>query len=393
LRQTNARRDRNVVRNSRKEYCSFWLRRGECDYQQQGKCEPVDLSKVDMTNSKSIGCIYRHDVPIDRPTLEKLGLRDIPRWYREKHGLPSLQPPRGRSNMAQIVTGQHYQTLTTASKVLEYPSRLDSTTAASDIPPLHHPVIFREQLQVRRGSPKLEGVNQIQECNDKASLAQLNHSARKIDLLSGDLLSEYPAMNAVGSSAQLGTLANKGLPEENRLAQSQDFAFNMQSLMPGPVASHADVYTPPVKAAPGQHRPRKAHKSRQLYRRVPENATKNASSGAMPKNKRNNSAKGLREASTASKSSVESGSVAPPPPTALTKALSSTRVAATASNEALRMHSVPLTGSVAIHTAAPTQIQQATGSDKVPESVSVAREGEKGAKGREIDLFDLALEV
>ena len=53
-----------------KEYCSYWLRHGECDYAQQG-------------------CLYRHEMPLDRPTLEKLGLRDIPRWYREKHCLSS----------------------------------------------------------------------------------------------------------------------------------------------------------------------------------------------------------------------------------------------------------------------------------------------------------------
>lgn len=53
-----------------KEYCSYWLRHGECDYAQQG-------------------CLYRHEMPLDPPTLAKLGLRDIPRWYREKHGLGS----------------------------------------------------------------------------------------------------------------------------------------------------------------------------------------------------------------------------------------------------------------------------------------------------------------
>lgn len=53
-----------------KEYCSYWLRHGECDYAQQG-------------------CLYRHEMPLDPATLEKLGLRDIPRWYREKYGLGS----------------------------------------------------------------------------------------------------------------------------------------------------------------------------------------------------------------------------------------------------------------------------------------------------------------
>lgn len=54
-----------------KEFCSYWLRHGECDYAQQG-------------------CLYRHEMPLDEDTLRNLGLRDIPKWYREKHGLGSF---------------------------------------------------------------------------------------------------------------------------------------------------------------------------------------------------------------------------------------------------------------------------------------------------------------
>ncbi|RAL08109.1 uncharacterized protein BO97DRAFT_473250 [Aspergillus homomorphus CBS 101889] len=59
--------------NSKKEYCSYWIRHGECDYQQQG-------------------CLYKHEMPHDLAMLEKLGLRDIPRWYRDKYNIPSLLP-------------------------------------------------------------------------------------------------------------------------------------------------------------------------------------------------------------------------------------------------------------------------------------------------------------
>ncbi|EFQ97912.1 C-x8-C-x5-C-x3-H type zinc finger protein [Nannizzia gypsea CBS 118893] len=64
--------------SAKKEYCSFWLRHGECDYQQQG-------------------CIFKHEMPTDKPTLDKLGLRDIPRWYREKHGVKGLGGTGGRN--------------------------------------------------------------------------------------------------------------------------------------------------------------------------------------------------------------------------------------------------------------------------------------------------------
>ena len=61
-----------------KEYCSYWLRKGECDYAQQG-------------------CLYKHEMPLDRAVLERLGHRDIPKWYREKHGLGSFQAGSGVS--------------------------------------------------------------------------------------------------------------------------------------------------------------------------------------------------------------------------------------------------------------------------------------------------------
>ncbi|KAF4768272.1 hypothetical protein N7455_012386 [Penicillium solitum] len=68
--------------SSKKEYCSYWIRHGECDYSQQG-------------------CLYKHEMPTDFHTIEKLGLRDIPRWFREKHNIASLlHPSRDRPQLA-----------------------------------------------------------------------------------------------------------------------------------------------------------------------------------------------------------------------------------------------------------------------------------------------------
>lgn len=39
------------------------------------------------------GCLYRHEMPTQPEMLDKLGLRDIPRWYREKHNMPSILQP------------------------------------------------------------------------------------------------------------------------------------------------------------------------------------------------------------------------------------------------------------------------------------------------------------
>ncbi|KAL6238131.1 hypothetical protein BDW75DRAFT_228144 [Aspergillus navahoensis] len=42
--------------------------------------------------SQQVRCLYKHEMPHDRAMLEKLGLRDIPRWYRDKYNIPSLLP-------------------------------------------------------------------------------------------------------------------------------------------------------------------------------------------------------------------------------------------------------------------------------------------------------------
>ena len=49
---------------NKKEYCSHWLHRGECAYTQSG-------------------CRYKHEMPTDQETLEKCGIREIPRWFME----------------------------------------------------------------------------------------------------------------------------------------------------------------------------------------------------------------------------------------------------------------------------------------------------------------------
>ena len=53
------------IGRGKKIYCNYWLRKGECDYIQQG-------------------CLYKHEMPLDKATLASLGLREVPRWYREQ---------------------------------------------------------------------------------------------------------------------------------------------------------------------------------------------------------------------------------------------------------------------------------------------------------------------
>ena len=55
----------------KKIYCSHWMSTGECDYAQQG-------------------CLYKHEMPMDVDLLQALGFQDIPKWYRDKHGIGKL---------------------------------------------------------------------------------------------------------------------------------------------------------------------------------------------------------------------------------------------------------------------------------------------------------------
>ncbi|KAK0252108.1 hypothetical protein LTS09_012902 [Friedmanniomyces endolithicus] len=51
----------------KKEYCTHWIRTGECDYTQQG-------------------CMYKHEMP-DKGTLERIGFRGLPRWWTDRMGV------------------------------------------------------------------------------------------------------------------------------------------------------------------------------------------------------------------------------------------------------------------------------------------------------------------
>ncbi|KLJ13811.1 hypothetical protein EMPG_11265 [Blastomyces silverae] len=70
----------------KKEFCSYWIRRGECDYAQQG-------------------CLFKHQMPRDLETLGRLGLRDIPRWYREKYKVKSIAGSDGMDSRTNAGRG------------------------------------------------------------------------------------------------------------------------------------------------------------------------------------------------------------------------------------------------------------------------------------------------
>ncbi|KAF2812364.1 uncharacterized protein BDZ99DRAFT_461084, partial [Mytilinidion resinicola] len=53
--------------SSKKVYCTYWIRTGECDYMQQG-------------------CIYKHEMP-GVAKLKELGFKEVPRWWKEKNAI------------------------------------------------------------------------------------------------------------------------------------------------------------------------------------------------------------------------------------------------------------------------------------------------------------------
>lgn len=55
---------RTPVPLPKKEYCMYWIRRGECDYMQSG-------------------CKYKHEMPADEETRQRIGLCEIPGWFKD----------------------------------------------------------------------------------------------------------------------------------------------------------------------------------------------------------------------------------------------------------------------------------------------------------------------
>ena len=65
----------------KKEYCTYWIRTGECDYAQQG-------------------CMYKHEMPDDEK-LRALGFRKKPQWWQEKDRV--VRPSSEKTTVGPIV--------------------------------------------------------------------------------------------------------------------------------------------------------------------------------------------------------------------------------------------------------------------------------------------------
>ncbi|KAE8379678.1 hypothetical protein BDV26DRAFT_291133 [Aspergillus bertholletiae] len=251
--------------NTKKEFCSYWIRHGECDYQQQG-------------------CLYKHEMPNDLPTLEKLGLRDIPRWYREKYGIPSLLPNGHGHPRSHASHGQHWKDDAAergAMKSIQYPSRLEINGAidSSDIEkaskqkathylsPQQHDVGAvgpSRETYPATNSPKISANPKH---THKHIPGPVNSVPRRIDLLSFDPLQEYPTLDHIGGMSGLPYPSPTGLAviENVDRVKHEEFVRNLHSLMPAPISTSADYSSTPLEGVPTQPRSKKSQRSRRLY--------------------------------------------------------------------------------------------------------------------------------
>ncbi|KAI9039912.1 uncharacterized protein KD926_008897 [Aspergillus affinis] len=249
---------------TKKEFCSYWIRHGECDYQQQG-------------------CLYKHEMPRDLPTLEKLGLRDIPRWFREKYNIPSLVPSGHGHPRAQGGHGQHWKDDMpgrAGMKSIQYLPRLDpngaiDTSDAEKGPKQKSPgYAASQQSPAMAPGPSRSAfpAGNSPKAPDHQRQAgkygpQFGPAAKMPDIFAFDHLPEYPSLSAMGSG--IGALNHPTARDDVEAldrAEHEEFFRNM-ALMP-----NAELLRNPFDMSSGTNRSRKAQKSRRLYQPRPQTA-------------------------------------------------------------------------------------------------------------------------
>lgn len=224
-------------------------------------------------------------MPRELATLEKLGLRDIPRWFREKYNIPSLIPSGHGHPRAQGSHGQHWKEDTperAGMKSIQYSPQLDlnGSVDASDV-----------EKGSKQKSPGGTGSQQspavIQgpsrssfSTNNSPKVAshpkqpgryggQFGSAVKRHDLLSFDPLPEYPSLNAIGPGiGALNYSATRDEAEALDRMQHEELLRSMQALMP-----NSEFLPTPFDVTPGasgQNRSKRVQKSRRLYQPRPQ---------------------------------------------------------------------------------------------------------------------------
>ncbi|KAL2862855.1 uncharacterized protein BJX67DRAFT_287990 [Aspergillus lucknowensis] len=243
-------------RSVKKEYCSYWIRHGECDYQQQG-------------------CLYKHEMPLDLPMLEKLGLRDVPRWYREKYNVPSLLLSGHGHLRHQAANSQSWKD-DGGFKSIQYPLHLgineqgelsDVQKTVREKPAAYAPPQQHQQAPVLPGNSQMTyqavsspsvPVSQTQAA--KSSPGQLNAGTKKVDLLSFD----QPDYLLRSSFIYRPSNENR-FESPNAEPHHEGLVHNLQSLALTPVSANTDCVGNSFDATVGSGRSKKTQRPRRLY--------------------------------------------------------------------------------------------------------------------------------
>ncbi|RAK76117.1 uncharacterized protein BO72DRAFT_147850 [Aspergillus fijiensis CBS 313.89] len=261
--------------NSKKEYCSYWIRHGECDYQQQG-------------------CLYKHEMPHDLSMLEKLGLRDIPRWYRDKFNIPSLLPnghghPRTPLNhtLPAPDAGSY-------SRSLPYHPRMgmNEVLDAPEIKKEPEQEFAANQLSIQQSSLGFPGASRLAFPATDAAKASKTHrveqkhtpssksvALRKLDLLSFDPLPEFQEYSSLrpanGNNSPAcdyprphESTAYKNVvtdPFEGTCRDSRGSFGRIPPFLPASLGMNPCQGSSILRDAVPQGRSKKTHRSRRLY--------------------------------------------------------------------------------------------------------------------------------
>ncbi|KAL4941218.1 hypothetical protein BDV06DRAFT_223302 [Aspergillus oleicola] len=244
-------------RNAKKEFCSYWIRHGECDYQQQG-------------------CLFKHQMPMDKEGLEKVGLRDIPKWYRDKEGVSSLLPNGHAHPRPQTANHSNWKN-DAPLKTIQYPAQLrideasqrsgsDKTVDQRSV--AYHPAQHPQQATGFAGSSQM-AFNPMfspmtpypQSQAQNTSPGQLNTGNRKLDLMSFD----HPANDYMSSNNLLFRPSNETNLNAPRKTPHEELVHSLHSLTMSPGLPSAEYPSSPFDPISGPSRFSNGQRPRRLY--------------------------------------------------------------------------------------------------------------------------------
>lgn len=184
---------------------------------------------------------------MDDLTLSRCGLRDIPQWYREKFGVPSIHARGNNNTRAQIASGQPWrqnmrtnQNQSTPTKSISHQPRMEIAAANTEVPQ-EQSVGLTESNKQNLPGPQPKGT-------------------KKIDLMSFDPMPDYPALNAGRDYSSDDTAS----PERTKNA---DLMFKFGPMLRG----SEERPESPVKNMSTKSRMKKPSRSRRLYEPRTEN--------------------------------------------------------------------------------------------------------------------------